>query len=78
MNKEIGMCTVVAIRDGDLIETVGELADALGIDAKTFSVDPRENCLCNADFAAAAKASGKLVRRADSDEGFPWPEYIFE
>lgn len=73
------VCVMVCVgQDGELLETVGELASALGIDPKIISKYGADNCLCGADLDAAAKASGKNVRNCTDDPGYPWPEYIFE
>lgn len=72
------MCTVVCVEDSDLLETVGSLAEALGIDPFAISKHGPDNCLCGVDFQAVALASNRTVRNCVDDPGYPWPEYIFE
>lgn len=72
------MCTIVCVGDSDLLETVGGLASALGLEPEELSPYGKDSCLCGVDLEAAARKVGKTVRNCTDDPGFPWPEYIIE
>lgn len=67
------MCYLVDVIRGEQkirCDTVGELADALGIPPEEVSADSSNNCLCNARL-------GELGARISTiDEGWPFPDYI--
>jgi len=72
------MCTLVRVGNSDLLETVGDLAEALGIEHSAISEHGPDNCLCGVEFEAVALAANRTVRNCVDDPGYPWPEYIFE
>lgn len=70
------MCHEVLVRsksDGEsYCETVGQLAQALGMPASLVSSDPDDYCLCNFD------ASYLAARKATISDGYPFPAFIID
>jgi hypothetical protein len=65
------MCTVASVNGVD-VETVGALADALGMEPASIGDSGPEFCLCGVDLRALG------FRQATADEGYPFPEWIYD
>ena len=65
------MCTVASVNGVD-VETVGALADALGMEPASIGDSGSEFCLCGVDLRALG------FRQATADEGYPFPEWIYD
>jgi hypothetical protein len=79
------MCSSIEVRTplAYYCDTVGELRASLpiiverGTDSDGESLRD-DDCLCNVDPEATAKANGMTGRRATEEEGWPWPTYVIE
>lgn len=76
------MCTEArVIKNGEATycETVGQLADALGVKVSELPVWESEVFVAEADDCLCSVQWDKLpARRATDTEGWPFPEYILE
>jgi hypothetical protein len=73
------MCNTVII-DGEEYDTIGEVADRLGVPVhlvEGYDFEPEEDqCLCGADIPRAAKEAGfKFKPCGVKSKYFPWSSY---